>query len=83
MGGPGGGALRRTQVNENFRALRSHHRADKFITRENEKKSEKGMEDIILDMDSHCPYLLSGETTFHLTSMLKFPIYYLEKPSHI
>ena len=24
-------------------------------------------------MDSHCPYLLSGETTFHLT-------YYLEKP---
>ena len=29
----------------------------------------KGMEDI-LDIDSHCPYchLLSGETTFHLTS---------------
>ena len=26
----------------------------------------KGMEDI-LDVDSHCPYLLSGETTFHLT----------------
>ena len=22
----------------------------------------------ILDIDSHCPYLLSGETTFHLTS---------------
>ena len=33
MGGPGG-ALRRTQVNENFRALRPHNRADKFITRE-------------------------------------------------
>ena len=30
MGGPGG-ALRRTQVNGNFRALRSHNRADKFI----------------------------------------------------
>ena len=29
-----GGALRRTQVNENFRALRPHNRADKFITRE-------------------------------------------------
>ena len=28
------GALRRTQVNENFRALRPHNRADKFITRE-------------------------------------------------
>ena len=34
MGGPGG-ALRRTQENENFRALRPHNRADKFITREN------------------------------------------------
>ena len=22
----------------------------------------------IVDIDSHCPYLLSGETTFHLTS---------------
>ena len=33
MGGPGG-ALRRTQVNENFRAVRPHNRADKFITRE-------------------------------------------------
>ena len=33
MGGPGG-ALRRTQVNENFRALRPHNKADKFITRE-------------------------------------------------
>ena len=32
LGGPGG-ALRRTQVNENFRALRPHNRADKFITR--------------------------------------------------
>ena len=29
-----GGALRRTQVNENFRAVRSHHRADICITRE-------------------------------------------------
>ena len=28
------GALRRTQVNKNFRALRPHNRADKFITRE-------------------------------------------------
>ena len=28
------GALCRTQVNENFRALRPHNRADKFITRE-------------------------------------------------
>ena len=26
--------LSRTQVNENFRAVRPHHRADKFITRE-------------------------------------------------
>ena len=33
LGGPGG-ALRQTQVNENFRALRPHNRADKFITRE-------------------------------------------------
>ena len=33
MGGPGE-ALRRTQVNENFRAVRPHNRADKFITRE-------------------------------------------------
>ena len=33
FGGPGG-ALRRTQVNENFRAVRPHNRADKFITRE-------------------------------------------------
>ena len=32
-GGPGG-ALRRTQVNENFRAVRPHNRADKCITRE-------------------------------------------------
>ena len=30
----GGGGLRRTQVNENFRAVRPHNRADKFITRE-------------------------------------------------
>ena len=27
----------------------------------------KGIEDI-LDIDSHCPYLLFGETTSHLTS---------------
>ena len=33
LGGPGG-PLRRTQVNENFRAVRPHNRADKFITRE-------------------------------------------------
>ena len=33
MGGPGG-PLCRTQVNENFRAVRPHNRADKFITRE-------------------------------------------------
>ena len=33
MGGPGG-TLRQTQVNKNFRALRPHNRADKFITRE-------------------------------------------------
>ena len=33
FGGPGG-ALRQTQVNENFRALRPHNRADKFITRD-------------------------------------------------
>ena len=32
--GGAGGALRQTQVNENFRALRPHSRADKFITRE-------------------------------------------------
>ena len=31
--GPGG-ALRRTKVNENFRAVRPHHRADICITRE-------------------------------------------------
>ena len=36
LGGPGG-ALCRSQVNENFRAVRPHNRADKFITRE--KKS--------------------------------------------
>ena len=34
LGGGGGGALRQTQVNENFRAVRPHNRADKFITRE-------------------------------------------------
>ena len=28
------GALRRTQAKENFRAVRPHNRADKFITRE-------------------------------------------------
>ena len=28
------GALRRIQVNENFRVVRPHNRADKFITRE-------------------------------------------------
>ena len=34
LGGPGGGGgKRRTQVNENFRAVRPHNRADKFITR--------------------------------------------------
>ena len=33
LGGPGG-ALRQTQVNENFRADRPHSRADKCITRE-------------------------------------------------
>ena len=36
----------------------------------------------ILDIDSHCPYLLSGETTFQLTSCSKsyMYIYDLEKP---
>ena len=34
FGGVLGGALRRTQVNKNFRAVRPHNRADKFITRE-------------------------------------------------
>ena len=29
-------------------------------------QNNKGMEDKF-DIDSHCPYLLSGETTFHLT----------------
>ena len=29
-GSLGGGALRQTQVNENFRALRPHNRADKL-----------------------------------------------------
>ena len=29
----GGGGIRRTQVNENVRAVRPHNRADKFITR--------------------------------------------------
>ena len=33
LGGPEG-PLCRTQVNENFRAVRPHNRADKFITRE-------------------------------------------------
>ena len=32
LGGPGG-PLCRTQVNENFRAVRPHHRADICITR--------------------------------------------------
>ena len=31
------------------------------------KSQNKGMEDI-MDIDSHCPYLLYGETTFNLTS---------------
>ena len=31
------------------------------------KNQNKGIEDI-LDIDSHCPYLLFGETTSHLTS---------------
>ena len=95
LGGPVG-ALRRTQVNENFRAVRPHNRADKFITREkiitsfsymgpNVKQGNSVARDLprtgsetnttifviyILDIDSHCPYLLSGETTFQL----KFPI---------
>ena len=46
------------------------------------KNQNKGMEDI-LDIYSHCPYLLSGETTFQwlpFNFMLKFPTYYLEKP---
>ena len=36
LGGPGGplSCLCRTQVNENFRAVRPHHRADICITRE-------------------------------------------------
>ena len=33
LGVLGGGALRRTQVNENFRAVRPHHKADMCITR--------------------------------------------------
>ena len=33
-GGGGGEALRRTQVNENYRAVRPHNRADICITRE-------------------------------------------------
>ena len=33
LGGPGGPPLRWTQVNENVRAVRSHHRVYKFITR--------------------------------------------------
>ena len=37
LGGPGG-PLRRTQVNENFRAVRPHHRADISITREKNKQ---------------------------------------------
>ena len=37
----------------------------------------------IFDIDSHCPYLLSGETTFHYLHV-KIPyIYYLEKPPPI
>ena len=34
MGARGGGALGRTQVNENFRAVRPHNKEDKFITRD-------------------------------------------------
>ena len=34
FGGFWGGSLRQTQVNENFRAVRPHHRADICITRE-------------------------------------------------
>ena len=33
--GGGGGALRRTQVNEHFRAVRPHYKADICVTREN------------------------------------------------
>ena len=36
------------------------------------KNQNKGMDDI-LEVDSHCPYLLSGETTFNLTSI--YPLF--------
>ena len=40
----------------------------------------------ILDIDSHCPYLLSGETTFQLTSCQNSLLVYLrfgETTSHL
>ena len=38
------------------------------------KNQNKGIEDI-LDIDSHCPHLLFGETTSHLTSNYQFFTY--------
>ena len=84
LGGPGG-PLRRTQVNENIRAVKPHHRPDICITREqitasfsymvhNIQQGNSVARDLpptgseanttivvflyILDIDSHCPYLL-------------------------
>ena len=46
------------------------------------KNQNKGMEDIV-DIDSHCPYLLSGATTFHLT-YVKIPyLLFGETTSHL
>ena len=41
------------------------------------KNQNKGIEDI-LDIDSHCPYLLFGETTSHLTSKWRGTIQYFQ-----
>ena len=45
------------------------------------QNQNKGIEDIIEDiMDSNCPYLLFGETTWHLTSKWRgnFQYFYVE-----
>ena len=41
------------------------------------KNQNKVIEDI-LDIDSHCPYLLFGETTSHLTSKLRGTFQYFQ-----
>ena len=41
------------------------------------KNQNKGIEDYIGYIDSHCPYLLFGETTSHLTSKVRGTFQYI------